>query len=551
MKVPPENSHFLLSNNLISSVLDDIPLINDFKGKWSSMAAKLSDLRAQLIDVSEFPKSSSNPLSLDFLHSVIETLTQAASLSHKCRNPGVSDGKLKTQSDILSVLTKLDCLLKDGDVLIKSEILHDGVISSSSSRREAVRAESRNLITRLQIGSIESRVLAIDSLLQLLNEDDKNVTIAAAQGAVPVLVRLLDSSSLELKEKAVAAISIVSTVDGVKNVMIAEGIVLLNHLLRILDSGSGFAKEKSCLALQSLSISKQNARSIGSRGGISSLLEICEAGTPGSQASAAAVLRNLASFGEIKENFIEENGVIVLLGLLTSGTPLAQENAIGCLCNLVVDDDNLKLLIVKEGGIEFLKIFWDSVPSVRSLEVAVELLSLLASYSPIAETLISEGFLDRLLPVLSCGVLGARIAAARAVYELSFCTKARKEMGESGFITPLVNMLDGKSVDEKTAAAKALSSLLQYNGNRRIFQKEERGIVSAVHLLDPSILNLDKKYPVSLLASVVISSKCRKLMAGAGAGLYLQKLVEMNVEGSKKLLISLSRAKIWGVFARS
>ncbi|KAG7032427.1 U-box domain-containing protein 4, partial [Cucurbita argyrosperma subsp. argyrosperma] len=367
----------------------------------------------------------------------------------------------------------------------------------------------------------------------------------------PLARALLDSSSLELKEKAVAAISIISTVDGVKNVMIAEGIVLLNHLLRILDSGSGFAKEKSCLALQSLSISKQNARSIGSRGGISSLLEICEAGTPGSQASAAAVLRNLASFNEIKENFIEENGVIVLLGLLTSGTPLAQENAIGCLCNLVGDDDNLKLLIVKEGGIEFLKIFWDSVPSVRSLEVAVELLSLLASCSPIAETLISEGFLDRLLPVLSCGVLGARIAAARAVHELSFCAKARKEMGESGFITPLINMLDGKSVDEKTAAAKALSSLLQYNGNRRIFQKEERGIVSAVHLLDPSILNLDKKYPVSLLASVVISSKCRKLMAAAGAASYLQKLVEMNVEGSKKLLVSLSRAKIWGVFARS
>lgn len=551
MKIPPETDHFLLSNNLISSLLDDIPLINNFKGKWSSIRAKLSDLRTQLIDVSHFPNSSSNPLSLDFLRSVLEALTQAASLSHKCRNPALSDGKLKTQSDIDAVLAKFDSLLKDGEVLIRSEILHDGVVSSSSSRREAVRAESRNLITRLQIGSIESRVLAIDSLLQLLNEDDKNVTIAAAQGAVPVLVRLLDSSSLELKERAVAAISIVSMVDGVKHVMIAEGLVLLNHLLRILDSGSGFAKEKACLALQPLSISKENARSIGSRGGISSLLEICEAGTPGSQASAAAVLRNLASFSEIKENFIEENGVVVLLGLLASGTPLAQENAIGCLCNLVLDDDNLKLLIVREGGIEFLRNFWDSVPSVRSLEVAVELLSLLASYSPIAEALISDGFVDRLLPVLSCGVLGARTAAARAVYELGFCTKTRKEMGESGFITPLINMLDGKSVDEKKAAAKALSSLLQYSGNRRIFQKEERGIVSAVQLLDPSISNLDKKYPVSLLSSVVISSKCRKQMVAAGAGLYLQKLVEMNVEGSKKLLESLGRGKIWGVFVRS
>uniref|UniRef100_A0A9I9EM42 Uncharacterized protein n=1 Tax=Cucumis melo TaxID=3656 RepID=A0A9I9EM42_CUCME len=35
-------------------------------------------------------------------------------------------------------------------------------------------------------------------------------------------------------------------------------------------------------------------------------------------------------------------------------------------------------------------------------------------------------------------------------------------------------------------------------------------------------------------------------MVAAGAGLYLQKLVEMNVEGSKKLLESLGRGKIWG-----
>ncbi|XP_022994373.1 vacuolar protein 8 [Cucurbita maxima] len=551
MKIPPENDQFSLSNDRISSLLDDIPLINNFKGKWSSIRAKLSDLRTQLIDVSEFPNSSSNPLSVDFLHSVLKALSEAAFLSEKCRNPELSDGKLKTQSDIDSVLAKLDSLLKDGEVLIRSEILHDGAVSSSSSRREAVRAESRNLITRLQIGSIESRVLAIESLLKLLNEDDKNVTIAAAQGIVPVLVRLLDSSSLELKERAVAAISIVSSVDGVRHLMIAEGLQLLNHLLRILDSGSGFAKEKACLTLQPLSISKENARSIGSRGGISSLLEICEAGTPGSQASAAAVLRNLASFGEIKENFIEENGVIVLLGLLASGTPLAQENAIGCLCNLVAEDDNLKLLIVREGGIELLRSFWDSAPSVHSLEVAVELLGLLASSSPIAEALISNGFVDRLLPALSCGVLGVRTAAARAVHELGFCTKTRKEMGEAGFITPLVNMLDGKSVEEKEAAAKALSSLLQYTGNRKIFQKEEKGIVSAVQLLDPSISNLDKKYPVSLLASVMISSKCRKQMAAAGAGLYLQKLVEMNVDGSKKLLECLGRGKIWGVFARS
>lgn len=388
----------------------------------------------------------------------------------------------------------------------------------------------------------------MEALLVLLQEDDKNIMIAVAQGIVPVLVRLLDSSSFEMKENAVSAISMVSMVDSSKHVLVAEGLSLLNHLLRVLDSGSGFAKEKACVALQALSFSKENGRAIGSRGGVSSLLDICQGGTPGSQASAAGVLRNLAAFAENKENFIEENGVGVLLGLASSGTALAQENAIGCLCHLVSDSESQRLLVVKEGGIECLKNFWDSG---RSLEVAVELLMHLASCSPIAEVLVSEGFITRIVGVLNCGVLGVRIQAAKAVYELGFCSKTRKEMGECGCIAPLIKMLDGKAVQEKEAAAKALSTLLLYAGNRQIFRKSEGGIVSSVQLLNPSIQNLDKKYPVAVLASLVHSNKCKKQMVAAGACVHLQKLVTNEVEGSKKLLESLCRGKIWGVFGRS
>ncbi|KAK6262004.1 hypothetical protein QUC31_007820 [Theobroma cacao] len=549
MKVP-ENDPISLSNHLLASLSEQIPNINNFKGKWALIKSKLSGLQAQLADFSDFPASSSNPLAVDLLYSITQTLNDAVSLSQKCQLADLTEGKLKTQSDIDAVLAKLDRHIKDSEILIRSGVLQDGAVSTSSSKKEAVRVESRNLITRLQIGTTESKSSAMDSLLGLLQEDDKNVMIAVAQGVVPVLVRLLDSSSLEMKEKTVAAISRVSTVESSKHVLIAEGLLLLNHLLRVLESGSGFAKEKACIALQALSFSKENARAIGSRGGISSLLEICQAGTPGSQAFAAGVLKNLASVDEIKENFIEENAVFVLIGLAASGTALAQENSIGCLCNLVSDDENLRLLIVKEGGIECLKNFWDSSPNPKSLEVAVELVRRLASCSPIAEALVADGFVARLVAVLNCGVLGVRIAAARAVYELGFNSKTRKEMGECGCTVALIKMMDGKAVEEKEAAAMALSTLMLYAGNRKVFQKDERGIVNAVQLLDHLIQNLDKKYPVLILSELVHSKKCRKQMVAAGACVYLQKLVEMNVEGAKKLLESLGRGKIWGVFAR-
>nr|POE83882.1 hypothetical protein CFP56_10527 [Quercus suber] len=88
--------------------------------------------------------------------------------------------------------------------------------------------------------------------------------IAVAQGMVPMLVKLLDSSSFEMKEKVVSLILRISFVDLSKHVVIAEGLLLLNHLLRILDSGSAFAKEKACVALQVLTFSKENAKAIGS-----------------------------------------------------------------------------------------------------------------------------------------------------------------------------------------------------------------------------------------------------------------------------------------------
>ncbi|CAK7356087.1 unnamed protein product [Dovyalis caffra] len=101
---------------------------------------------------------------------------------------------------------------------------------------------------------------------------------------------------------------------------------------KLLECNSCFdSKEKSVAAISRDSMvvdgsKHENARSIGSRGGICSLLEICQAGTPSSQGLASRVLRNLAVFDDIIENFIEDNVGFVLIGLAASGIALAQEN---------------------------------------------------------------------------------------------------------------------------------------------------------------------------------------------------------------------------------
>ena len=46
-------------------------------------------------------------------------------------------------------------------------------------------------MTRLQIGSMKARNLMMESLLRLLNEDEKNMLIIVAQYVVSILTRLL------------------------------------------------------------------------------------------------------------------------------------------------------------------------------------------------------------------------------------------------------------------------------------------------------------------------------------------------------------------------
>uniref|UniRef100_A0A7N0T1E8 DUF7032 domain-containing protein n=1 Tax=Kalanchoe fedtschenkoi TaxID=63787 RepID=A0A7N0T1E8_KALFE len=272
MKVS-SNDHVGLPTDLLSKFTYEVLKVCSFKGKRSSVKSKLADLQTHLTDLTDFPNSASNPLFLELVQSVTGTLEDGLVLARRCQSDDFKEGKLRTWNDIDSIIARL-----------------------GRRRRRVVEAalwvDARNLVTRLQIGCVESKnIVAIDSLIGLLMEDDKNVLVAVAQGVVPILVKLLDSSSAEMKEKTVYAISRVSMVES----RFSEG--------------------------------KENARAIGSRCGISSLLEIFHAGTPNSQAEnvIAGCLCNLvAGDEELQLRLAREAGGIERLKNFWDGAPTAQ-----------------------------------------------------------------------------------------------------------------------------------------------------------------------------------------------------------------------------------
>ncbi|KAK1294814.1 hypothetical protein QJS10_CPA16g00861 [Acorus calamus] len=445
-----EEDDLLRCRRLLSSLSASVPSVQSFKGKWSLIHSKLDILTVHLSDLDG--PDSSHPLSSDLLRRLSQTLSDALSLS---LSPAV--GRLRTRSDLDSLSAALDRLASDADLLLKSGVLRDPPPSDHrrSDGREAVRSEARTIVTRLQIGTTESRALALDSLLGLMSADDKNVMIVAAQGAASVLVRLIDSSSAspETREKAVSAITKISTVDSCKHVLIAEGVILLNHLVRALDpGGSSAARRDACVALRSLSLSRDNARAIGGRGGVSGLLDIARSGTPSSQAVAAAVLKNLAAVPEVRQNLVDEDCVPVLVGLVNSGTAEARENSIGCLCNLASDegDQEIKLLIVRSGGIDCVRDYWDAAPSPsdRCLEPAAALVRNLSMYKYVAEIVVSAGKDEAgvygAVQLLDASIVAVDkrypIAILGAVSESRRCRKQMVAAGGCGYLRRLAEM---------------------------------------------------------------------------------------------------------------
>jgi hypothetical protein len=175
----------------------------------------------------------------------------------------------------------------------------------------------------------------------------------------------------------------------------------------------------------------------------------------------------------------------------------------------------------------------------------------MASFRYIAEIAVSASFVSHLVAALGSDKASIRTEAAMALAEL--CNvgsgKARKEVGDA--MPRLVWMLEAKIVSERDAGARALAALMAASSYRKLFKKDEMGIVNVVQLLDPVVRGVDKRFPVSVLLAVSQSRRCRKQMVAAGACGFLQGHLAAEVEGAKKLSECLGRGKMLGVFPRT
>ncbi|KAK4418694.1 hypothetical protein Salat_2282200 [Sesamum alatum] len=537
------------AQGLVPKALEKAREVKGFPGRWKMIISKLEQIPSRLSDLSSHPCFSKNALCKEQLQAVSKTLNEAIELAELCVKEKY-EGKLRMQSDLDALAGKLDLNLRDCGLLIKTGVLGEvsfpsAVASTSAEPEAAVHGNLRELLARLQIGHLEAKHKALDSLVEVMKEDEKNVLAVIGRSNIASLVQLLTATSPRIREKTVTVICSLAESGSCENWLVSEGV--LPPLIRLVESGSTVGKEKATISLQRLSMSSETARSIVGHGGVRPLIEICRTGDSVSQAAAACTLKNISAVPEARQALAEEGIVKVMINLLDCGILLgSKEYAAECLQNLTSSNDDLKRSVISEGGLRSLLAYLDGPLPQESAVGALRNLVCLVSM----DVLISIGLLPRLVHVLRSGSLGAQQAAASAICRICSSTEMKRAVGEAGCIPLLVRMLEAKANNVREVAAQAIASLMSVSHNCRDIKKDDKSVPNLVALLDPSPHNTAKKYAVACLTLLSSSQKCKKLMISYGAIGYLKKLTEMDIPGAKKLLERLERGKLKSLFSK-
>ncbi|KAE8703915.1 EMB1381 protein [Hibiscus syriacus] len=561
---PPELSeaqppHTLL--DLIIGVLSILLLssltVRSFVGRWQVIRSKLCTLQSSLSSISESPHWNDNSLLHTLFPSLLSTLQRLKALSDQCTLSSFAGGKLLMQSDLDMASSSLSSKLHDLDLLLRSGVLNQSnaiVLSQPrpGSDKDDLVLFIRDLFTRLQIGGIEFKRKALESLLQLLDKDEKSTAVVAKEGNFGYLISLLEVNSQPLiREQAVLAVSILaSSSEDSRKIIFEEG--GLGPLLRILETGSIPLKENAAIAVEAITTDPENAWAISAYG-VSVLIEACRSGSQPTQIHAVGALRNVASMEDIRMALGEEGAVPVIVQLLVSGSTATQEKAANCLSILASSSEYFRALIIQEKGVpRLMHAIQDSLSS-DTIEHALRTISSLSVTDSISRIISSSTvFIIQLGEFIMHGNMILQQISASLLSKLSISDGNKRAI--SSCMCSLVKLMESpKPVGLQDAAVQAIVSLLTVGSNRKELVRDEKSVMRLVQMLDPNNEVVSKKYPLMVLTAVLGggSDGCRKRLVAAGAAKHLQSLTEMEVAGAKKALHRLARSRFKTIFSRT
>ncbi|KAH6835980.1 ARM repeat superfamily protein [Perilla frutescens var. hirtella] len=559
-EAPPSPAQTLHQiSQLLADLLPSTLAVASFASRWQVLRSKLAALQTLIAEISDSSHWSENPLLPPLLPALLSTIRRIETLCHHCRDAASGRGKLLMQSDLDMAAGWLSKQINDLELLLRSGVLHHSTAivlcrPNSASSKEELTFFVRDLFARLQIGGLEFKLKALDSLIQLLIEDSKSASIVAKEGDMRCLVSLLDLSGNDsVRELAVHAVTLLlSAGDSPRKSVFEEG--ALGPLLRIIEYSSVQMKEKAAMAVEFITADHDNAWAISAYGGVPILIELCKSGSLIAQSHAVGAIRNVSVVEDIQVALAEEGTVPLLIELLISGNASAQGKAANCISILASTSEHFRNLLLQEKGLQRLVHLFHECPVADTVEhVLRAIYSLSASESSNRVLSGSTMFIVQLADLIKHGKnIRLQHLAALLLSRLSISDSNKTVIaGCMGSLVRLMEAVKPDGIQEVTA--KALVVLLTVKSNRKELVRDEKSLMRLAQMLDPRYEAVSKKFPVSVVAAIMAggSHGCRRRLVAAGVYGHLQRLVEMDVAGAKKALQRLSGNRLTSIFSRT
>ncbi|VVA90940.1 unnamed protein product [Arabis nemorensis] len=538
----------------ISSLISLSHSIKSFTVKWQLIRSKLEELYSGIASVENLD-SGFDPSLSSLINAILGSLKECHDLASRCLNVSYS-GKLLMQSDLYVISGEFDRHVRNLSLIYSAGILSHGfaiVVSKPNGKacRDDMRFYIRDLFTRMKIGDLEMKKLALIKLHESMEEDDRYTKIVMeTSDMVNVLVEFLDSE-VGIQEEACKVMLLISGFGSYKPVLIRSCVV--GPLVRVLENGNGVGREVSARCLMKLTENSENAWSVSAHGGVAALLKICSCGEFGGEliASSCGVLRNLVGVEEIKRYMIEEDMVSTFIKLIGSKDEIVQVNSIDLLSSMCCRDEQNREMFVREGGIQELVLVSDpnALSSSKAKEMALRAIHNLCFGSvSYLNALMSSRFLDHLLYLLRNGEISVQDSALKVTFRLcSLPMEVKRIMGDAGFMPELVRFLDAKSLHVREMASEALYCLISVPKNRKKFLQEDGNISYILQLLDHEEMSNERsdlgntKFLISILMSLTRCNSARRKISGSGYLKSIEKVAEREDSDAKKLVKKLSR----------
>ncbi|XP_051140158.1 protein CELLULOSE SYNTHASE INTERACTIVE 3-like [Andrographis paniculata] len=544
-------------NRLIPSTVS----INSFGSRWQVLRVKLASLKSIVGEIADSAPRSENPLLQPLLSALTSTLLRVEILCRQCSDASFSRGKLLMQSDLDMAAGWLSKQINDLELLIRSGVLSQSTAivpsrPNGNSSTEELTFFVKDLFARLQIGGLEFKRKALDSLIQILSEDLSSAVIVAKEGNLNCLISLLDSNSHDsIRELVVHALSLlVSAGDLPRKCVFEEG--ALGPLLRTIDCSSILMKEKAAMAVEFITSQSDHAWAISAYGGVPILVELCKSGTPTAQSHAIGSIRNISIVEDIQIALAEEGAIPVLMQLLVSGNASAQLKSANCISILASSGEHFRDLFLKEQCLSKLLHLFHECPTANTLEHVLRAIYSLSTSDATCRYLCeSTMFVARIAELIQYGkLIRLQHIAASLLAKLPVNDSGKTPISISGCISSLLKLMETvKPNGIQEVAAKALVTVLSVKSNRKAFVRDDECLSRLVKMLDPENEVVSKKFPVAIVAAVMArgSQACRKKLVAAGVCGHLKRLGEMDVPGAKKALQRLSANRLITILSMS